>query len=55
VPAERKWGVGGDREGKMGVAGSDYETISGNLDTSFRIQRNHSAIQQRRKNETENI
>jgi hypothetical protein len=33
----------------MGVAGSDYETISGNLDTSFRIQRNHSAIQQRRK------
>jgi tetratricopeptide (TPR) repeat protein/glycosyltransferase involved in cell wall biosynthesis len=31
----------------LGVAGSDYETISGNLDTSFRIQRNHSAIQQR--------
>jgi 16S rRNA (adenine1518-N6/adenine1519-N6)-dimethyltransferase len=30
-----------------GVTGSDYETISGNLDTSFRIQRNHSAIQQR--------
>jgi hypothetical protein len=30
-----------------GVAGSDYETISGNFDTPFRIQRNHNAIQQR--------
>jgi hypothetical protein len=30
-----------------GVAGSGYETISGNLDAPFRIQRNHSAIQQR--------
>jgi transposase len=32
---------------KSGVAGSDYETISGNLDTSFRIQRNHRLIQRR--------
>jgi hypothetical protein len=40
---------------KLGIDGSGYETIFGNLDTPFRIQRNHSAIQQRQKLFTENI
>jgi hypothetical protein len=42
-------------QARYGVAGSDYEAISGNLDTPFGTQQNHSAIQQRPRYEPDDL